>query len=635
MNLNSQVSELPSVGPIYQKRLEKLQINNINDLLMHVPHRYLDFRHVSKSNRVRAGEMVTLQGKVASIKNVYTRFGKKFQLAKLKDKTGEINVVWFNQPFLINSIFPNETLSLAGKVGWFGRQKALISPEYEKIQKNKRTLHTARLVPVYAETSGLSSKWLRGKIKSVFENIDATKIDPAFYSVHFPTSLEEAQEARKKLAFDELLELELKNLKRRALWRKNKPAFQIEVDNNLIKKFIDSLPFKLTDSQQQAIEEILSDLQKDYPMNRLLEGDVGSGKTIVAVVAIFAAFINGYQSVYMAPTQILAEQHFNTLNLLLQPFKVRVKLITSGSKKGDLGRNDIFIGTHALIQKKMEFDKVALVIIDEQHRFGVKQRELLVKKSGTPHILSMTATPIPRTIAQTLSGDLDLSTLNELPAGRKKITTWIVSPAKRKGAYQWIEQQITKTQSRAFLICPLIEESQKETMKDIRAVTSEFKKLKLIFPHQKLGLLHGRLKTDEKTTVLNKFRLGKIQILVATPVVEVGIDIPKATIMVIEAAERFGLAEMHQLRGRVGRSESKSFCLLFSETKSEKAIQRLSALQKTASGFELAELDLKLRGPGEIYGLRQHGFLGLKIASWTDTELMQKAKKAALKIFQA
>ena len=372
-------------------------------------------------------------------------------------------------------------------------------------------------------------------------------------------------------------------------------------------------------------------------MNRLLEGDVGSGKTVVAAIAAFTAFANGYQSVFMAPTQILAQQHFVTLNEIFKPFSVRVTLATSeGVKKGP-GKTDIFVGTHALIHKRVSFDNVALVVIDEQHRFGVEQRAHLVdltgKKKKAPHLLTMTATPIPRTVALTLYGDLDLSTLNELPKGRQKITTWIVPPQKRQGAYGWIDKEIEKESAQAFLICPLIEESEAETMKQVKAATVEYKNLKKLFVSRRVGLLHGKMKAKDKDIIMQHFKKSELDILVSTPVVEVGIDIPNATIMVIEAAERFGLSQLHQLRGRVGRGAKKSYCLLFAESHGQNVITRLNALTKGLSGFELAELDLKLRGPGEVFGTRQHGFLDLKIANWQDTELIKKAKELAQEAF--
>ncbi|PJC76423.1 ATP-dependent DNA helicase RecG [Candidatus Shapirobacteria bacterium CG_4_8_14_3_um_filter_39_11] len=638
MDLNSPVGVLPMVGPIYQKRLEKIGIKTFKDLIYHIPARYLDFREKSPISRLSIGESITIKGKVDSIKNLYTRSGKKIQLAQVSDKSGSVDVIWFNQPFLIKTIKEGETYSFSGKVDWFGRKKAMISP----------LINTFGIVPIYPETYGISSKWLRGKIKTAYQLIggEITEYLPQTYGfldlpsaikeIHFPNDPDRAKKARERLAFDELLALQITNLKRKSAWQKNHPVYNLEINRKEINQFIDNLPFKLTVSQNKVIDEIIEDLQKPYPMNRLLEGDVGSGKTVVAAAAAFIAFLNGCQSVIMAPTQILAQQHFDTLNNLLQPFKVRISLITSAITEKDLGRCDIFVGTHSLIHQKINIDKVALVVIDEQHKFGVEQREHLVKKIGkkniSPHVLTMTATPIPRTVALTFYGDLDLSTLNETPEGRQKITTWVVPKEKRDNAYKWIDKNIQKIGSQVFIVCPLIEESESETLKDIRSVTKEYQSLKKIFKGRKLGLLHGKLKMEEKNKVVDDFRSRKLDILVATPVVEVGIDIPNATIMVIEAADRFGLAQLHQLRGRVGRSDIKSYCLLFYQNEGEKSKARLSAMEKGISGFELAELDLKLRGPGEIFGLRQSGIPELKIASWTDIDLIKKAKEAAEEI---
>lgn len=652
MDLDTPITKLPMVGPVYARRLKKLDIETISDLLHHVPHRYLDFRLVSKISQVQIGETVTLKGEVTSIKNQYTKFGKKIQIAQISDDTGKITAVWFNQPYLINTLAEGTEVSLAGKIGWYLRKPAMVSPEYE-VGSGKK-VHTGRLIPIYPETAGMSSKWLRGRIafvhpqveeaieeflpKDYLEHLELPSFAKSIKAVHLPTSYEDAQIARNRLAFNELLMLQLKTYARKASWQKNKAVYQLIVDKIELKNFVDKLPFTLTKSQDGATQEILKDLQKVTPMNRLLEGDVGSGKTAVAAVAAFIAFANGYQSVFMAPTQILAQQHFATLNEIFKTFNVRVTLATSeGVKKGP-GKTDIFVGTHALIHKRVSFDNVALVVIDEQQRFGVEQRAHLVRLSGkkkkAPHVLTMTATPIPRTVALTVYGDLDLSTLNELPKGRQRITTWIVPPQKRQGAYSWIDEKIQKEAIQVFLICPLIEESETETMKQVKAVTAEYENLKKLFAKRQVGLLHGKMKAKDKETVMQNFKKSKIDILVSTPVVEVGIDIPNATVMVIEAAERFGLSQLHQLRGRVGRGEKKSYCLLFAEAHGQKVQSRLNALTKGLSGFELAELDLKLRGPGEVFGTRQSGFLDLKIANWQDTELIKKAKEVAQEAFE-
>ena len=649
MDLSTSVTNLPLVGPAYARRLEKLGIETLEDLLFHIPHRYIDYRLISVIGRVQVGETVTIQGNVDSIKNIYTKFGKRIQLTQVTDKTGSMQVVWFNQPYLVNSIRKDEKYSFSGKCDWFDRKKSLISPEYENIQDGLNTVHTARLVPVYPETARLSSKWIRGKISNLFStSINEIKeylpdeliskfnyptiIDSLHY-VHYPNELDQAEKGRERLAFDELLFYQLRSLYRKSDWQKIKTVHSLKVDKKILEKFKKGLPFSLTFSQERSIQEILKDVAKNYPMNRLLEGDVGSGKTVVAAAGAFAAFVNGYQSVFMAPTQILANQHFNTLKSIFDPYKVRVSLVTSEGVKKDLGKTDIFVGTHALIHKKLDFDNVALVVIDEQHRFGVEQRAHLVNKSETkrssPHILTMTATPIPRTIALTVYGDLDLSTLTELPEGRKPITTWLVPPEKRGAAYNWIRNFIKKEVIQAFIVCPLIEESHVETMKQVKAATAEYKKLQEVFKDLNIGLLHGKQSAKEKNGTLDAFKRGELHILVSTPVVEVGIDVPNATIMIIEASERFGLAQLHQLRGRIGRGEKKSYCLLFTESKSQKVLNRLKALKENKSGFELSELDLKLRGPGEMYGTKQHGFPELKIASWSDAGLIKMTREVA------
>jgi ATP-dependent DNA helicase RecG len=531
-------------------------------------------------------------------------------------------------------------------VGFFSRKLCLTSPDYEILGEiEKPTLHTGRLVPIYPETLGLSSKWIRTKIKDAFDITDIKEFLPpkilkdlhlagvseAIRMVHFPKNLKEAGIGRRRLAFNELLNLQLKSLHRKIAWKKNKVSFKLNIKNVSMYQFIETLPFQLTHSQQKAVDEILEDMKKDTPMNRLLEGDVGSGKTVVAAVGAFATFLNGFQTVIMAPTQILAQQHYQTLNQLFSKSvkPIKIQLITSQTREKETKKSDIYIGTHALIHRKIKFDKVAFVVIDEQHRFGVEQRAHLVKKSGTPHVLTMTATPIPRTIALTTYGDLDLSVLTEMPEGRQKIITWVVPSVKREKAYEWIKSQISNLKSQIFIVCPLIEASVVETMQDVKAAKAEFSIISSQFSNFKVGLLHGRLKPKEKDRVLSDFRSHKVNILVTTPVVEVGIDIPGATIMVIEAAERFGLAQLHQLRGRVGRGEQKSYCLLFSNIKSGKPMQRLKAMEKMYSGFELSELDLKLRGPGEIFGTLQSGFPELKVASWGNFELIKEAKEVA------
>lgn len=648
LTLSTPISDLYMVGKTYAFRLKKLDLETVEDLIHHYPHRYNDFSLIASIASLRPGETATIQGQIVSCKNVYTKTGKKIQKAIVQDKTGQIEVIWFNQPFLTRALKSGTLVSLAGQVDWFGHDLSLVSPEYEILKQE--ALHTARLVPVYPETAGVSSKWLRSriaplikklvprladwnpeKIKSKYKLID---LRAALKQIHFPKNRKEILAARQRLAFDELFLIQLEARQRKSKWQKTKSSHPLSIKEDAVQNFIKNLPFKLTEAQERTGEEIIADLKREIPMNRLLEGDVGSGKTVVACLAMYLTHLNGLQSALMAPTEILALQHYQTIKSLLAPYKIPVELLTSTRKrKIEEKELKVIIGTHALIYNKVKPENLGLVIIDEQHRFGVEQRAKLISKGKTPHVLTMTATPIPRTIALTMYGDLDLSVIDEMPPGRKQTKTWVVPPHKRKDAYQWIERKIKQEKFQAFIVCPLIEASDKESMKDIRAATAEFNRLKKeIFPTLRLGLLHGRLKTKEKEIIIDKFRGNKIHILVSTPVVEVGIDIPNANIMLVEASERFGLAQLHQLRGRVGRSDKQSYCLLFTSQKNQQSLKRLQAMQQHHSGFQLAEIDLKLRGAGEIYGTKQHGFIALKIASFSDAALIQKTKNAALGI---
>ncbi len=635
MNLTDSITTLPFVGPNYEKKLKKLEISTISDLLHHIPHRYLDFSKITKISDIKVGEVITVIGTITTIRNQSTKTGRLMQIGQIEDESGKVSIAWFSQPFLTRMLFPGTKIAVSGELSWFAGKPAFFSPQYEKIEEDKETVHTGKIVGVYPETAGLSSKWIKARIKYVLDritideflkdNLEMPSFDQAIRDVHFPKSLEKAIKAKERLAFNEFYRL-LKISKERKSKLTNKKSIQLEVDNKLINEFINSLPFKLTTAQESVIAEILSDLNKRTSMNRLLQGDVGSGKTVVAAISAFVTFLNGYQTVLMAPTQILANQHYETLKKVFEKFKIRISLITGSVVKKDVGIADIIVGTHALLNKINEFNKVGLIVIDEQHKFGVKQIEFL--KKYNPNKLTMTATPIPRTIAQTLFSDMDLSIISELPKNRQKITTWLVPNQKREGAYKWIEEQIKNNQSQVFVICPLVEESETESLKDVKSVKKEFDNLKSIFKNFKLGLLHGKLKAKEKDDVLKEFKEGNTDILVSTPVVEVGIDIPNATIMVIEASDRFGLAQLHQLRGRVGRGEKASYCLLFTDNESEKTLERLTALTRTSSGFELAELDLQLRGAGDVLGTVQHGFGNLKIADWSQTKLIKLATKA-------
>ncbi|MBU1126982.1 ATP-dependent DNA helicase RecG [Patescibacteria group bacterium] len=652
MVFKTPISKVNMIGPAYLKRLEKLEINFVKDLLYHFPFRYLDYSTISQIGKARPYEIVSLKANLVSIKNNYLSRSRTIQRATLSDKTGEIQVTWFNQPFLARQLKIGQTIGLSGKVELFRNKPSLVSPDYEILGvslKTKRPLHTGRLVPIYHETKKLSSKWLRSRINSILENPyfktdefipeqirkeeSLPDLQKALKQIHFPDNDNTLEKARYRFGFEEFYLLQLAAKIRKQLWQKAQLLVKLKPNKEKLESFEKNLPFKLTTSQKKVISEITKDMLKPKPMNRLLQGDVGSGKTVVAASAIYLCFLSKAKSILMAPTEILANQHYNTLKELFKNENLKIALLT-GSKKDNLEKADLIVGTHAILFKKISFSNLGLIVIDEQHRFGVEQRERLIEREKTPHVLTMTATPIPRTIALTLYRDLSLSIIDEMPPGRQKTKTWVVPPSKKKAAHKWIKNQIIASNKKiqAFVVCPLIEESENFMMAQVSAATVEFEALKKYYqPKLKLGLIHGRLSPKEKEKILKDFKLGNTNVLVSTPIIEVGIDIPQASIILIESADRFGLAQLHQLRGRVGRAGQQAYCLLFSSSVSLKTIKRLRLLEKYDLGMKLAEMDLKLRGPGEIYGAKQHGFLSLKIARLSDIALFKAAQKAAEK----
>jgi len=613
ITLKTPVAQLYGIGPSYVKKLKKLGITTVKNLLYHLPHRYEDFSNLSKIKNLKPGQTATIRGKILQIRTTKTYKKRMFLTeALVGDNTGAIRTIWFNQPFLAKNLQKGTNIALAGKVNFDQNGFYFSNPVYE-IARGDFT-HTARLVPVYPETRGVTSRWLRYQIKKLVQSLD---LPWSLKQVHFPDSLKSVAKARRQFVFEELLLLQLYILEQRQKSKNNKAPI-IQFNQKLIKSFVDSLPFKLTNAQRKASWEILQALGKPYPMNRLLEGDVGSGKTVVSTIAALATAKAGYQVVFMAPTEILAEQHYQAIAKLLKKNNLKIGLITKSVKKFT---QNIIIGTHALLNQ--QFDNLGLAIIDEQHRFGVRQRA----KLSNAHLLTMSATPIPRTLALTLYGDLDISLLDEMPRGRQKVITKIIAPANRNKAYNFIRDQI-KQKHQVFIICPLIEESEKLQTK---AVKLEFENLKKIFPGFEIALLHGKLK--DKQGIMSKFAQGGLDIIVSTSVVEVGIDVPNATVMMIEGSERFGLAQLHQLRGRVGRGKHQSYCFLFTESSAKRTAQRLKALLECSNGFELAEKDLQIRGPGQFLGTRQSGLPDFAMASLADLRLIQQARQKAAAIF--
>lgn len=678
MDLSLRLTHVTGIGSAYAKRLERLDLYTAEDLINHYPFRYDDFSKISKISEAKVGETVTFQGDVWSIKNTFTKSRKILTKAILNDGTGSIEIVWFNQIWLTKNIKAGDRIQVSGKVDKFIFKISLVSPEWEKINiashissGNLTPIHTGRIVPIYAETYGVSSKWLRHKMSLLLPRVLPTLSDPlpesirgglltlseAIGQIHFPASQQEIFQAKARLSFDELFYIQLATQKKRLDWQKKQTTSSLDIDQDKLSGFIQSLPFDLTNAQQRVTSEVIVDLQKPHPMNRLIQGEVGSGKTVVAVVIAYLAYLNGFKTLLMAPTEILAFQHFTTFTKLLEPLGINIGIYTGSRKftkdKGpksqrlqsdkvltsntsvtsDSLQPSIIIGTHALLSEKLEIDNVGLVIIDEQQRFGVGQRSYLRNRSQSPHFLTMTATPIPRTVALTLYGDLDLSIIDELPKGRKLVRTHYVPNLRRNDAYKFIGEQI-KQGRQIYIITPLIEES--ETMASAKAAKKEFERLqKTVFSNFKLGLLHGKLKSKEKEEVINAFKDHQIDILISTSVVEVGVDVPNATVMVIEGGECFGLAQLHQLRGRVGRGEHQSYAFLFSEQEDSSIVSRLKNMEKIYDGLKLAELDLKIRGSGEIFGTKQSGRWNLKIASLSDLSLIEKTKAAVSKILTA
>ncbi len=646
------------VGPKKFQILTQLGIQTIKDLLYYFPYRYEDRRHLNQIKDLREGQLQSFQAEVLAKGMRRARNRRTIFQMSLGDETGRIDTLWFNQPYLKDNFKIGDKVIIYGKIQ---KRKGLqvINPEYEIIydsDSSDDTLHTKRIVPIYGLTKGIGSRALRricfnavnefsntlkdNLPESLLKKYNLITLAQALRDIHFPDNNNAITSARKRLVYEELFGLELTMAWRKHNYKHLHKGIKLSFKKPLVETFIKKLPFTLTQSQDKVIAEIKDDLGSPQCMQRLLQGDVGSGKTVVALISALYAVSAGYQVALMAPTEVLAQQHYRTISELLKGMKINKGLLISQIKKKEKSeliekikkhKVDIIIGTHALIQENVFFKKLGLVIIDEQHKFGVIQRDTLYKKGENPDLLIMTATPIPRTLAYSIYGDLDVSVISELPAGREEITTWWVTKNKIEGAYNFISKQI-KAGRQAYIVYPLVEKSKKLELKAAKEMYEHLKDE--IFQGHNVGLLHGQMKGPEKDKVMTAFKKNKLDILISTIVIEVGIDVANASVMLIEHAERFGLSQLHQLRGRIGRGPHESYCILASSALTEVAKRRLAIMSKVTSGFRIAEEDLIIRGPGEFFGLRQHGFKDLKIADLIrDEDVLKKARKDAFDLF--
>ncbi|MDO4773769.1 MAG: ATP-dependent DNA helicase RecG [Candidatus Saccharibacteria bacterium] len=649
MKLTTSLSVIKGVGPKTAEALAAAGLSTVEDALGFLPRRYDDYSHAVRITDLTPGKVV-IRARCEAISTRIVRRGLRLTTATLADESGKVKAIWFNQPYREAQLSGGGEFLFSGDFGLSRNQYQISNPSVEQATEalaDKQS--SSAITPVYRAVKGLRPRALHEMMKQLrplmqflpetlpLEIVQRQKLASraeAVCMLHYPASQEEVARGRERLAFEELFEMLLA-----AQYNKQEQTrlsgWQIQFDQPTVKRFVDALPFALTGAQKRAAWQVLQDFERQHPMNRLLQGDVGSGKTVVAGLAAAQAAQGGFQTAIMAPTEILAAQHAETLSAFLQPLGVNVALLT-GSVKGkarqtlleqlSAGEIDVIVGTHALIQQGVEYHRLGFAVIDEQHRFGVKQRQALLDKSEhLPHLLSMTATPIPRSLALTLYGELEVSVLDELPAGRKPIATKIWSPTSLPKLYEAIDAELTQGRQ-AYIICPLIDDNPDN---DKASVEAEFAHLsKSVFRHRRVGLLHGKLSAEDKDQVMRQFADGDLDILVSTTVVEVGVNVPNATVMLIKNADHFGLSQLHQLRGRVGRGQHQSYCHLLM-TGHDKPSQRLREIERSQDGFYLAEVDLKLRGPGEIYGRAQHGALNLQIATLADTKLIARAQQEA------
>ena len=676
LKLTDDVSRLKGAARQTVPRLKRMGIERVGDLLYHFPTRHNDYGNARKISELEPGIEQTIVATLWEASETSMGPRRKSTQAVLGDETGNVRVMWFNQPWLAKTLKPGMRVAISGKVNVFRGNMVFESPEHEVLDGSQGNMvHTGRMVPVYPATDGLYQRSIRSLVKQaldtcirqikeyvpddVLKRNGLTGLRDAIYQMHYPDSEDERRAARKRLAFDELFILQLAVMTQKRLWKESGEGTAIRSGVDMLEPFFDALPFELTGAQYRVLDEMFTDIRSTKPMRRMLQGDVGSGKTVVAAAAMLAAVQAGYQAALMAPTEILAEQHFLTICNLLSETELEadgkyvVTLNVAGIEesvviglllgshrkrvKDDIyamlgaGAIDIIIGTHALIQSPVDIPKLALVVVDEQHRFGVMQRASLSEKGARPHVLAMSATPIPRSLALTVYGDLDVSVIDEMPPGRESIRTRWVQSDRRDAAYGFVRKEV-EAGRQAFIVCPLIEES--EAIQSRAAVVEHERLSTQVFPELNLGLLHGRMSLQEKEEVMGRFKTREIDILVSTPVIEVGIDVPNATVMLIDGADRFGLSQLHQFRGRVGRGEHQSYCLLMADSPGMEARKRLKLLERVRDGFELAEEDLKIRGPGDYAGTRQSGLPSLRVASITDQDILAMARREAMRLLE-
>ena len=647
MRYEDSIRQIKGVGEKAEQRFHKLDIWNVGDLLEHYPREYDEFHDLVKIADVKEGEMAAVEGVMACRPSIHTTARLKILSMVLEDETGRITVTWFNMPFLANRLKMGTRYILRGKVG--RKNGKLVLEQPKMYSKNEFFKQVGRLHPIYPLTAGLTNHAVEKAVRDAIGSLEgAAEFLPAdlrkrqnllayrkaIHDIHFPKNQLEYRKARKRLVFDEFF---LYQAALQAIRIKNyKPSSHVMTQNKRLEEFVNNLPYELTAAQKRVYEEIEKDMTGGMTMNRLVQGDVGSGKTVVAVMALFLAVCNGEQGAFMVPTEVLAMQHKESLEAMLAPYGVKIGLLIGsmtakekreGKQKLAEGEWDIVVGTHAILQDNVEFEDLALVITDEQHRFGVRQREKLMEKGDTPHVLAMSATPIPRTLALVLYGDMDLSIMDELPANRLPIKNCVVGTDYRPQAYRFMKDQIEKGRQ-VYIICPMVEEKEEVALESVVMYSEQ---LKEIFPAGiTIECLHGKMKPKEKNEVMQRFIEGTTDILVSTTVIEVGIDVPNATVMMIENAERFGLAQLHQLRGRVGRGKEQSYCILMYGKESKEGKERLSILAGSNDGFEIAREDLKLRGQGDFFGVMQSGDKLFSLADiYEDAQVLKAANEEA------